>query len=291
MDTFDTQLASGLHDIADGEPDSTPPTQRLLERGRRARHRRRAARAGTWLAVLASGTVAAVAIAATPAVHTDRPGVTAEAISPQMELAAAIGNSENISFKVKATTTLQKSNGTYTTPSGTYITQGAFDPATRTGYLRTADGSFQSRLINGVKYTSISNGDQFVQQKGTYDWLDYDAHVLDGALSGSADSRHLFKVLRQAQAKISKTSAGSYHFDATTQSVDSLASYTTRFVGNITLNASKRVAKVTYAWTLTGKMKQGGKVFNRNVKVTLEFSNYGTPVTVQHPASVVVDSK
>jgi hypothetical protein len=287
MDTFDTQLAGRLHDIADGEPDSTPPTQRLLERGRRARHRRTVARAGMSLAVLAFGTVATVAIAATPAAHTDRPGVTAEAVSPQMELAAAISNSRNISFKVKATTTLQKSDGRLATPSATYITQGAFDPATRTGYLRAADGSFESRLIKGVKYTS--NGDQFVQQKGTYDWLDYDAHVLNGALSGSADSEHLFKVLRQAEAKITKT--GTYHFDATTQSADSLASYTTRFVGDVTLNASKRVAKVTYGWTLTGTMKQGGKVFNRNVKVTLEFSDYGTPVTVERPANVVVDGK
>jgi hypothetical protein len=287
MDTFDTQLAGRLHDIADGEPDSTPPTQRLLERGRRARHRRTVARAGMSLAVLAFGTVATVAIAATPAAHTDRPGVTAEAVSPQMELAAAISNSRNISFKVKATTTLQKSDGRLATPSATYITQGAFDPATRTGYLRAADGSFESRLIKGVKYTS--NGDQFVQQKGTYDWLDYDAHVLNGALSGSADSEHLFKVLRQAEAKITKT--GTYHFDATTQSADSLASYTTRFVGDVTLNASKRVAKVTYGWTLAGTMKQGGKVFNRNVKVTLEFSDYGTPVTVERPANVVVDGK
>jgi hypothetical protein len=289
MDTFDRQLAGRLHDLADGEPDSTPPTQRLLERGRRARHRRTAARVGTALAVLAFGSVAAVAIATTPAVHTNRPGVTAEAVSPQMELAAAISNSENISFKVKATSTLQKSDGTYTTPSATYITQGAFDPATLTGYLRAADGSFESRLINGVKYTS--NGDQFVQQKGIYDWLDYDAHVLDGALSGSADSKHLFKVLRQAEAKITRTGAGTYHFDATTQSTDSLASYATRFGGDITLNASKRVAKVAYGWTLTGKMKQGGNVFNRNVKVTLEFSDYGTPVTIERPANVVVDGK
>jgi hypothetical protein len=289
MDTFDTQLAGRLHDIADGEPDSTPPTQRLLERGRRARHRRTVARAGMSLAVLAFGTVATVAIAATPAAHTDRPGVTAEVVSPQMELAAAISNSQNISFKVKATTTLQKSDGRLATPSATYITQGAFDPATRTGYLRAGDGSFESRLIKGVKYTS--NGDQFVQQKGTYDWLDYDAHVLNGALSGSADSEHLFKVLRQAEAKITKTGAGTYHFDATTQSADSLASYTTRFVGDVTLNASKRVAKVTYGWTLTGTMKQGGKVFNRNVKATLEFSDYGTPVTVERPANVVVDDK
>jgi hypothetical protein len=289
MDTFDRQLAGRLHDLADGEPDSTPPTQRLLERGRRARHRRTAARVGTALAVLAFGSVAAVAIATTPAVHTNRPGVTAEAVSPQMELAAAISNSENISFKVKATSTLQKSDGMYTTPSATYITQGAFDPATLTGYLRAADGSFESRLINGVKYTS--NGDQFVQQKGIYDWLDYDAHVLDGALSGSADSKHLFKVLRQAEAKITRTGAGTYHFDATTQSTDSLASYATRFGGDITLNASKRVAKVAYGWTLTGKMKQGGNVFNRNVKVTLEFSDYGTPVTIERPANVVVDGK
>jgi hypothetical protein len=70
-----------------------------------------------------------------------------------------------------------------------------------------------------------------------YDWLDYDAHVLDGALSGSADSEHLFKVLRQADAKITKTGAGTYRFDATTQSEEPLASYTTRLVGDITLNA------------------------------------------------------
>jgi predicted porin len=48
---------------------------------------------------------------------------------------------------------------------------------------------------------------------------------------------------------------------------------------------------MTYDWTLTGKMKQGGNVFNRNAKVTLEFSDYGTPVRVERPANVVVDDR
>ncbi|WP_162906950.1 hypothetical protein [Allorhizocola rhizosphaerae] len=70
-----------------------------------------------------------------------------------------------------------------------------------------------------------------------------------------------------------------YRFEATGRQDGGVV----KFVGDVTLNADKRVAKVAYDWTLT--YSQGGF---RTFKVSLEFSEYGVPVTVDRPADVVI---
>ena len=282
MNDLDEQLPQRLHDLAGGEPGTMPPTDRLLQRGRRARHRR-AALASTSLAVVAAGAIAAVAVAthsAAPAVTADRPPATAaSAASPQLELVAAIANSQNISFQLKTTTTGQKGDGKVTIPAYTYTTQSAFDPATTSGYLRGVDKNpFEIRLINGVRY--MKNGEfQWWQYKGTYKTLNFADDPLRGQIGTSADGEQLFQALREGDAKVSKTGDATYHFEAT----GSQDGGTVKFVGDITLNGDKRIAKVSYDWTLT--YKQGGF---RSSKVVLEYSDYGAQVTVERPADPVL---
>jgi hypothetical protein len=295
MNTLDERLANRLHDIVDGEPDSTPPTGVLLERGRRARHRRTTAVVSATCAVLALGVATAAAVATAPAtVRTpSSPGVTAEASSPRLELASAIAASENISYKVKVTSALKDLS------SNSWLTAGAFDPATATGYLHSpyqeGPGFYEERLIDGVRFAGEAGIDRKVHWKqypGKQDRLNYDL-ALNGVLGASADPDQLLKALRQEGVTITQTRAGTYHFKSTTSFKDAKGAGTVTVVGDVTLDADKRIAKVIYDWTSESGQygsraqddKRGQKV---HIRVAMEFSDYGTPVTVERPTDVAV---
>ncbi|MDG4789117.1 hypothetical protein O7626_24825 [Micromonospora sp. WMMD1102] len=285
MNSLDSRLASGLRDLVDHEPLTAAPTGQLLRRGVRARRRRAVAVVGASCAVLAVG-LAAGTLLVQPVTAPDRPAAVAEAPSPRLELVAAITASENVSYRVRASTTFSKSSGKTRAPEASYTAEGAFDPAAATGYLRI-DGVDQQRLVAGVLYTHTRGG-QYVREPGRVDRLGYDAHVLDGALSGSADRERLFEVLRQADAEITKKGDRAYHFEATTRSDDGSGPATVRFVGDVTVDADGRVATVRYEWRLTGRTAaEPSTEFTRDVRVAMEFSGYGRPVTVEPPADVV----
>jgi hypothetical protein len=268
------QLSDRLHELADA-PASAAPTHHLLERGRRAR-RRRAALASTSLAVLAIAGVTAVAVANHANGPIDWPSASASAQNPQAELVAAIAGSENISFRLKTTTTFQKGDGKVTVPANTYAMESAFDPATSTGYARSAKGDFEIRLIEGVRY--MKNGSfQWVQYKGTYQTLGFDDGQLRDKVGVTADSQQLFRTLGDGGGTVVKTGSRIYHFEV----IGTEDGGTTKFFGDVTLDGKKRIAKVTYDWTLT--YSQGGF---QSSKVVLEYSGYGDPVSVERPAAV-----
>jgi hypothetical protein len=300
MNSFDTQLTTRLHDLADGEPGSAPPTGRLLERGRRARHRRTAL-AGTSFALFAVGVVAAVAVAANPADPAQRPPATAGAASssaadPQLELVAAIRASQTTSYQVKITS---KPQDNPTSPAWT--TEGAFDPATDTGYLHSpyteGPGFAEERLVGGVRYAGSAGIDQKIywkQYPGTQDHLNYDG-ALNGILGASVDPDELFDALGQAGATVTQTSAGVYHFEATPTVDDGVPPTAEnsgpnfdRLVGDVTLDAGKRIAKVTYLRTLTWQKPGLTKIDTAHLLVSMEFSGYGALVTVRPTEEVTV---
>jgi hypothetical protein len=215
---------------------------------------------------------------------TGRPPV-ASAESPSVRLAAAIAHSENISYKVRTTIVFDAGRGLR------WSTEGAFDPARATGYLHVLDPNapppfgYEERLIDGVRFVGFAGG-HFKQYPGKHDRLAYTA-VLDGALGAafgaSADPDQLFQALRQAKATITQTSAGTYHFEVTLE--DTPNAHTT-LAGDVTLDADKRIAKVTFVQALQAN-KDGQSVTGR-YPVTVELSDYGTPVSVQRPTDVVV---
>jgi hypothetical protein len=284
------QLADRLHELT-GVGTSQAPTQRLLERGRRSKHRRAAVTSAS-LAVLALGGVTAAVMATSLSGAADRPSTVANAADPRVELAAAIAASDNVSFRLKSTVTGQKGDGKTQTDPATYITQTAFDPTTATGYLRLGDSEIY-RLVNGVLYAKNSPcpkpsgpdaappdcpATQWLQYPGHYASLNFDDDKLRGQFSASADSQTLFQALRADNAKVTKTGADTYHFEATGTKDGGAVTFT----GDVTVGADDRIAKVTYDWKL--KYAQGGF---RTSGVVLEYSGYGDPVTVEAPPNPV----
>ncbi|MFI7574662.1 hypothetical protein [Micromonospora sp. NPDC049497] len=290
MKSFDERLADGLHGIVDGDLDSSPPLGALLERGRRARRRRTSAIVSGTLAVLALGAIGTATLVqpSTP----DRSGVTVaapEVVSSRMELASATEASASISYKVKVTARSAADAST------AQVTEGAFDPRTDTGQLSSpspgAGVVYLERLVDGVRFVSSSGSkDVWKQYPGRHDRLAYH-RALSGAVGASADPEQLFDALRQDGAKVTRVGPDVYHFTSTTSVDNRYGTETVTFVGDVTLDADKRIAKVSYELTRKGQFRpgvKGGLAYGGTDVVTVELSEYGTPVQVDRPAKVVV---
>ncbi|MDO3701536.1 hypothetical protein Q3W71_07555 [Micromonospora sp. C28SCA-DRY-2] len=292
MDTLDERLAHRMHDMVDGEPDSVPPVGVLLDRGRRARRRRTTTMVGATCALLALGIGTAATVATLPG--TGRPAGTAaqEAprpapVSPQMKLVAAVTASENISYRMRLSYV------------GGLTYEGAFDPKTRTGYVRAPqdDSVMTELLINGTRYVGgerpqgelpadkTGPGEtygRYGQYPGTYDRLSlYDDG--SGVLGAAApDPAALLRALKGANATISENPDGTLHFQYGTQYRDGSTSTS----GDITLDADGRIATVVLSstWQSTAK----GRLDTGTANATLEIFDYGVEVTVKRPTDVVM---
>lgn len=279
MNGFEVRFADHLHDVVDGEVGSVPPTQVVLARGRRGRRRRAVALATASFAVLAVGGIVATSVA--PPQKPSPP--VAGTQTPQMKLAAAVVASQNISYRVKVTAGLPSDRGSRGT------TEGAFDPETATGTLSSTqpDGGnvYQERLVGGVRFTGCSGcGGKWKQYPGKQDRLAYDK-ALGGVAGSTADPERLFDALRQQGAKITQAGAGSYHFEVVLTGESGVVQSDT-LVGDVTLNADKRISKVDYQRTT--KVEKKGKTYTDSYLVTVELSGYGTAVKINKPTDVVV---
>jgi len=276
MNAIDPYLTNQLRDTVEDIADSTPPTQLLLLRGRRARHRRAAQLTGVSMAVVAAATAASLVAIGGTAAHTGHQPAHAASVSPQMQLAAVLTNSENISYRVKLTTSFKSAGGQ---PWGTH---GAFDPATNTGQLyapyQDGTGYYEERLINGVRYDGAT-GATFKREPGTFTYLNYE-QTLGGMLTATADPQQLFRTLQNAT--VTQTSAGTYHFTADINTDPASGLLSDRLTGDITVNADHRIASVSYE--RTSQVTKNGKVETMAYQVLVELSDYGRPVTVQAPA-------
>ncbi|MFG2165098.1 hypothetical protein [Micromonospora chersina] len=290
MTDLDERLTDRLHALVDGEPHSAAPAATLLERGRRARRRRTATVAGGTLAVLVLSTVGATTLVHRPT--PDRPAVAAEAsppaaASPQLELAAAVTASENTSYRV----TVRRTNRV--DPNWVETTTGAFDPRSAEGWLRTPypDGlSFtEERLVDGVYYVGGADGHRKLPWKrypGERKFLPFDV-AMGGALGASSDQDGLFQVLKRNDATVTRTGQRAYHFsvEPTGESTGFDADaplVSEKIVGDVTLGADNRIAGLAYEVTLVWR-KNGTVGPPTSTQVTMAFSGYGMPVTVERP--------
>ncbi|WP_406077503.1 hypothetical protein [Micromonospora sp. NBC_00858] len=281
MNAFDSQLASWLHNVVDDELASAPPTQLMMTRGRRARRRKALVVTAASFAVLVVGGVGVVATGGGESPASSRPNAVAAA--PELDLVAAIKASENISYKVRVT------QGGKENPTGWGTTEGAFDPATGTGYLNSSSPGagvvYYERLIDGVRFVSSSGSkDKWKQYPGKHDRLAYDSS-LDGAVSASADPDQLFEALRQTGAVITRTGADTYHFKVSLKASTAAIKGDT-LAGDVVLGADKRIAKVAYE--RTRQVSKGGQTHTDTSVATVQLSDYGTPVQVKRPTDVVV---
>lgn len=282
------------------------------------RHRRRTALVrGAYAAGVVGVVGALVAVATVGTGVPERPGVApgnvaerppgAGAESPQLRLAAAAEASENISYRVRVTTTSKDrapADGELPEPvSESWVTTGAFDPTTATGYLESpytglrpaiAAGFEHERLIDGVRYIGAPNGSVgsngeivWSREPGRHDRLNFDL-ALDGGLGASADPRDLFRALRQSGAKVTETAGGGYHFEVTVTDRRN-AIVADSFVGDVTLGADNRIATVAYDRTARANLR--GANFTYHLHVVIELSDYGLPVRVEKPAGALVRSK
>jgi hypothetical protein len=216
---------------------------------------------------------------------TGQPAVAAD--SPQLQLAAAVAASENISYRIRVTA------GTKEDPDGEGSSEGAYDPATRSGYLNSPQAGsstvYIQRLVNGELYLGSNNSPTWKQEpsNGKFEYGD----ALQGAATASGDPEELFKVLRQAGTEVRKTGAV-YHFESSTPlDTKYFATGTATLVGDVTLDANGRIAKVAIQEAQKGQFKpgvKGGGTFDSSHVVTVELFDYGTSVTVDKPADVIV---
>ncbi|MEV0459609.1 hypothetical protein [Catellatospora methionotrophica] len=275
---IDEQLSHGMRELAATGPESTPPTGLLLARGQRAR-RRRTALTATSLALVAVGAVTGVAVAnrpAAPAVTADPTAVSTPGMSPELELVAAITNSQNISFRLRTTAGSRGNDGKAAASAnpGSGVTVTAFDAATANGYLRGGGPvPFEMRLVDGVRYDNYGRG--WRQHMGRHRTLATDSDELRGQLSLTADAGQLLKALREGDARVTKTGAATYRFESTRP----VAGGTAKLVGDITVGGDKRIARIAYDWALTDR---SGYVSGNTA--VLEYSGYGEPVIVERPA-------
>jgi len=268
------QLSERLHELADTPP-SVAPTGRLLERGRRVKHRRAAALASTSLAVLALGAVTSVAVVEHADAPADRPSASAVAVDARTQLVAAIISSQSTSYQMKIADNVA--------PDRT----GAFAPATKTGFLRSpysdGPGFSEERLVDGVLYIGDAGLDGVLHWQrvpGKRDTLRYDESIGD-TLSGTADPDGLFTMLQHEGVTVTRTGERTYHFEVSPK----LDQYrlSDHYAGDVTLDAQNRVAKVSFERVVDWTKPGGRDLPPVHITATITYSGYGEPVTVEAP--------
>ena len=216
------------------------------------------------------------------------PAVQAQPAS--LRLVAAAEASDNISYRMRLTTRDASGKAGLTS-------EGAFDPRTDTGYVRTPqDDSVQTELlINGTRYeggepplqklpADKGPGEtygRYGQYPGKYDQLSVFGRGNSPLRATTPDPAALLKALRAQGATITENPDGTLHFSYTTKSED--GSDVTS--GDVTTNADGRIAKMvlTIAWQAT----KSGKVNTGTFGETLELYDYGVKVSVKRPTDVV----
>ncbi|MBF9129718.1 hypothetical protein I0C86_12225 [Plantactinospora sp. S1510] len=288
---IEEQLIAGMHQETAG----VTLTSDVVGAARR-RHQRRTVLLRATYAMGVLG-LAGVTAAVLTVGGNGQPGPTAgpppatSAAAPQLKLVAAVAASENISYRMRLATGDQSGR-----VGLTY--EGAFDPGTRTGYVRSPqdDSVMTELLINGTRYIGgepplgelppdKGPGEKYGrygQYPGKHDRLSLygDADTVLGA--ASPDPAALFAALKSANATISETPDGRLHFEYATQSRDG----STTTSGDVTRDAEGRIGKValTGTWQSTAK----GRLDTGTFTATLELFDYGVEVKVERPTDVVM---
>ncbi len=289
---LEERLTEGMHRMVGG----VHLTGEVLDRAKR-RHQRRAVIVRTGYGLGIAGLAGVLAVGLLPGGGAVPPGggdaPSAVQVQPaKLRLANAAVASDNISYRMRLE---ERAAGGRV--MATY--EGAFDPKTATGYLRSPqdDSVATELLIEGTRYTGgepplgplppdKGPGEtygRYAEYPGKYDRLSLygDSNSVLG--SAAPDPAALFQALRDANATVTENPDGTLHFEYASQSTDGVSSSTT--AGDVTLNADGRIAKValTVNWRSTAK----GRLDQGTYTAVLELSDYGLEVKVQRPADVV----
>jgi hypothetical protein len=297
---MNTDLEARLTDSMHRKVGGIALTSDVLGRAARRHHRRATTiRIGYALGVAGLAGVTAAGLTggsgATPRQDAGKAPVV-QAHPAALRLAAAAAASDNISYRMRLTSYARIAGGRW---GATETFEGAFDPKTATGYVRSPqdDSVMTELLIDGTRYIGgepplrplppemaglpHERYGRYGQYPGKYDRLSLygGPHTVLGA--AAPDPAALFKALKSANATTRENPDGSLHFEYTTQVKD--GSSTTS--GDVTLNVDGRIAKVAFTrlWQSTAKGRLDKGTFN----ATLELFDYGLKVKVERPADVV----
>jgi len=257
--TIDTdELSASLGRIAGREPVPDAPVGLVLRQAHREhRTRRTQAVAAALVVVVAAGGIA----------WTARPAAT----SPDLSLAAAVDATASTSYTFTLTVTVEGDEST---------SEGAFDPAGPTGYLRGAIGtlSMDERVVDGVWYvgTKPEGQDMFwVKEKPGFAGF-----ALQQGTELTSDPGALLKAFTSLGTVTDTGRRGSGD-----NAVDTHA-FTFQRAGDLepttgTVEVGVGPGKVRkISWRARGNDSPNYKPW---YTVTIAFSNYGTEVKVDRP--------
>ncbi|WP_027345953.1 hypothetical protein [Hamadaea tsunoensis] len=276
---IEEQLTAGMREHVEG----LAPDRDLVGQVVRAQHRRTTiTRTAYAVGVVGlAGAMAAGVLTANggPAAHPQgRSDTPAAAGTPQLRLAAAVVASRRTSYRVKNVITARDLPG-----HPTMVVEGAFDPATATGYLRAPfdNGAtwYEERLVQGDLYTADGRrGEPIVwrHDEGKHTGLSYDPKT--GILGISADPQDLLDSLSRADATITQTGPDTYHFVVELRTREGLSRGS--MTGDVTVGPGQRISKVVY--TATVKSTTNPADVGR-FDATLELSGYGDGIFVSRP--------
>jgi hypothetical protein len=297
---LEDQLTAGMHQHV---RDLTL-TGDVLGRARR-RYRRRSAvvRLGYGLGVI--GVAGALAVGVTvasggtdpggaPPVAGDRPGAKAQPPALRLANAAAATNDTSYRITVSQGGSATRDGAPFGSSPMAVTWEGAFDPRTDTGYARSAFewGVRTELVINGTRYVGTeprADGakppgeheaySRYGQYPGTYDRLSLDdANSVLGTSSPSPTS--LLETLRKVDAGVTEKPDGTLHFEYALANNDGKSFLR----GDVTIDAG-RITKIAITGTWESTVKR--HLDQGEFSTTIEFADFGLPVTVERPADVV----
>ncbi|GIJ73980.1 hypothetical protein [Virgisporangium ochraceum] len=288
MNTRFPDLDRGLHALAADVPASAPPTDRLLDRGRRLRRRRTMATVGSACAVLVLAGVA-VAVTAPATTAPDGRDRGTAATSPRLDPVAAVTATERTSYTYTMNYRAVPIDGVARTPADEELLAnyggaghdflGAFDPATSTGFHRDPrEFGSERRLIDGVMFDG--KGGYWTELPGRYTGLRVG---VPGMGTFSATTTELLRLLREQGAEV--TGAGPYTFEMVVPPAPAEGRFpggtaAVSVTGTVTLTDDGRFVR-TLRFSSTHPEPQW--VQGVRIEVTYTFADHGAPVVVERP--------
>ncbi|MEU8081915.1 hypothetical protein AB0B31_41430 [Catellatospora citrea] len=283
------EFAMALRALAEREPATAAPTERLLHRGRQAR-RGRTALLGT--AALSAVAVVAATVAGFGSVGGAPPdGGPVPVAGPKVRLAAAAQATAQTSFTFTVTTQT-KTVVSGRPGSGRRHYEGAYDPAVPAGYLREPGSPrFEARAVGDDCYLrKLARW----TKKACYPSSGAYVYIGDVDLTSSAEPAQRLTELAGlgtvTDLGVSGTGSAAvqrYAFEFTVEQDSAGMPDQIPVTGMVEVGVdSGKIARVVYRVKYDGT---GDSALSMDRTVTWEYANYGDPVRVEVPTGAVPD--
>ncbi len=265
-------VSAALHDLADNETIAEPPTQHLLQRARR----RRRLRAGAT--VSAAAVVAAVAVTGVAAMPGGGDGLAGAQQSPM---------SYRFTLTIVSHTTPSDQPGTV------MVSNGAYDPVHRRGFMNTDYNNERQVAVGDVCYTRDRYRSRWVRTAEPCPWADgpdrLPAWISPAEVFDQLEQRGTVEYVGRTGTGGNKVDVWRFSYGKPTEDPPPLRDLAV--TGTIEVNASTgRVSKVaSHVPTGAGYISPTTQTFVEMLAMeqTVEYRDYGKPVSVTEPTDFV----